>query len=75
MSRKPVITTESSGAVLEFVDDGVTGYVAATDAEALAQRIDMLVGQPKLAKRMGEAGYEIARRLNWDYIVERLTSC
>jgi len=75
LSKKPVITTESSGAVLEFVDDGVTGFVAATDPQAFAEKIDMLVRHPKLAKRMGEAGYEIARKLNWDYIVERLTSC
>ncbi|MBN2208555.1 MAG: glycosyltransferase family 4 protein [Candidatus Coatesbacteria bacterium] len=74
LSKKPVITTESSGAVLEFVEDGVTGYVAATDPQAFAAKIDTLVGQPKLARKMGEAGYEIARRLNWDYIVEHLTS-
>ena len=75
LSKKPVITTDSSGAVLEFVEDGATGHVAATDPQAFAEKIDLLAGQPKHAKRMGEAGYEIAARLNWDYIVEHLTSC
>ena len=74
MSKKPVITTSSSGAVLEFVEDGVTGLVSETKPEALAEKIDALVSQPKSAISMGEAGYELASRLSWDYVIEHLTS-
>ncbi|MCD6326916.1 glycosyltransferase family 4 protein [bacterium] len=74
LSKKPVITTESSGAVLEFVTDEETGFVSETDASAFGQKIDELAGDAKRAARMGEAGYDIASRFNWDYIIENLTS-
>ncbi|MBN1592570.1 MAG: glycosyltransferase family 4 protein [Candidatus Coatesbacteria bacterium] len=74
LSKKPVLTTTTSGAVLEFVEDGATGYVAEATPESLAEKIDLIVGKPKQAKPMGEAGFEIASKLNWDYIVEHLTS-
>lgn len=74
LSRKPLITTDSSGAVLEFVRDGETGYVSETDAKALGEKIDALVANGRNVKAMGEAGYEVARALNWDYVVDHLTS-
>ncbi|RLC46750.1 MAG: glycosyltransferase family 1 protein [Candidatus Coatesbacteria bacterium] len=74
LSKKPVITTETSGAVLEFVEDGVTGYVASTEPGALAEKIDLLAAHPKRAGKMGEAGYETARKLTWDYVVDHLTA-
>ena len=73
LSKKPVITTESSGAVLEFVEEGVTGMVSATEPEALAHKIDRMAASASKARRLGEAGYEVAVRLSWDYVVDRLT--
>jgi len=74
LSKKPVLTTDSSGAVLEFVHDGETGLVAKTDPKAYAECMDRLAQDRKLAKRLGEAGYEIATALNWDYVVDHLMS-
>jgi glycosyltransferase involved in cell wall biosynthesis len=74
LSRKPVITTSDAGGPLEFVEDAVNGYVAAPEAEALAERIDRLFSLPESRLReMGEAGYERVASISWDRVVDRLT--
>jgi glycosyltransferase involved in cell wall biosynthesis len=55
-SRIPVIATQVA-AVAELVRDGETGYlVPPGDVESLADRIDRLLADPELCRRMGEAG-------------------
>lgn len=56
----PVICTPNCGAV---VRDGIEGFVVPVrDAESLADRIRLLVGNRELRKRMGEAARATARR-------------
>ena len=71
-ARKPVITTPDSGGVLEFVDDGTTGLVVDTTAEALAEAIDRLAESRDLCRRLGEAGHARVRGISWDDVVARL---
>ena len=72
-SQKPVLTTDDSGGVLEFAEDGVTGYVTPPDdALALAQRIDELYANRQLARRMGQTGSEVVAGVTWDATIDRL---
>jgi glycosyltransferase involved in cell wall biosynthesis len=58
---KPVIATAIGGS-LDQVTDGQTGYlVPPADPSALAEKIRVLVEDPNLRRRMGEAGAERVR--------------
>ena len=46
--------------------------VAEPDAEAIAAAIARLAADRALARRLGEAGFERARTITWDGVVERL---
>ena len=72
-SRRPVLTTTDSGGVLEFVSDGVNGFVSAPGAHReMGARIDRLAGDRALARRLGAAGAERVAEIHWDGVVERL---
>ena len=72
LARKPVITTTDAGGPLEFVDDGITGLVCEPAPEALGAAIGRLAGDPRRAQSLGDAGYERARAISWDGVVDRL---
>jgi glycosyltransferase involved in cell wall biosynthesis len=72
LARKPVVTASDAGGPLEFVIDGVNGLVSEPQSESLASVVNRLAGDPALAARLGDAGYERARRVTWDGVVERL---
>ena len=72
LSRKPVVTTTDSGEPTEFVVDGVNGRVTAPSADALAEALASLAADKGAAGRLGEAGYERARTITWDGVVDRL---
>nr|MBD3620686.1 glycosyltransferase family 4 protein [Sunxiuqinia sp.] len=55
--RLPVVSTFEGG-IPDIVDDGVTGFlVPQRDVGALADKMELLLKNEKLRKRMGEAGY------------------
>ena len=74
LSSKPVITCYDSGGVLEFVYDGVNGFITLPDPYTIAQKIDYLYYHKKRAKSMGENGLEIYRQKNisWDNVINKL---
>jgi glycosyltransferase involved in cell wall biosynthesis len=72
LARKPVVTASDSGGTLEFVDDGLTGIVCAPEADAVADALNRLVANRKLAASLGDAGYERARVITWDTVIEKL---
>ena len=73
-SGKPVITADDSGGVVEFVEDGVTGFVAAgASPRDMARAVDRLAGDEDLARRMGAAGRQRIAHISWDHVVETLT--
>lgn len=74
LSRKPVLTTEDAGGVLEFVTDGETGLVAGPDPEALAQGLRRLFdARDDALRELGEAGHARVAGINWDHVLDRLT--
>jgi glycosyltransferase involved in cell wall biosynthesis len=72
LARKPVITAADSGGPLEFVADGVNGLVCGPDAQAMAAAINTLAADRRRAASLGEAGYDRARTITWDGVIERL---
>jgi glycosyltransferase involved in cell wall biosynthesis len=72
LSRKPIITAVDSGGTLEFVIDGVNGLIVDPDADAMAQAIARLAADRALAARLGDAGYDYARTITWDGVIEAL---
>lgn len=73
LSEKPVITCNDSGGVLEFVEDGHSGYVVEPNAESLANSINKIWFDKKKSIDMGRSGYEIVKDINWDNVIKKLT--
>jgi glycosyltransferase involved in cell wall biosynthesis len=74
LSRKPVVTCSDSGGPLEFVEDGVTGCVAAPSGPAVGAAAAALLGDAARARRLGEAGFERVRGITWERAVRTLLS-
>src|SRR5262249_18444232 len=72
LARKPVVTTSDAGGPLEFVDDGTTGLVAEPTPDSIGAAIAKLAGDRRLAQALGDAGFERARAITWDGVVDRL---
>lgn len=73
-AAKPVISTADAGGVLEFVEDGVNGFVCAPDApKEIGARIDLLYKDRERARTMGLAGQGKVREVTWDRVIEKLT--
>lgn len=61
-AAKPVVATDVGG-IAEMVADGESGYVAPlNDVNILADRIDRLLSDDDMRKRMGQAGRAIAEQ-------------
>ncbi len=72
---KPVVTTDDAGGVLEWVQDGTTGFVTAPDPAALAEKLDQLAADRALCERQGTAGRERVRaEVSWPRAIEALTA-
>ena len=72
LASKPVVTTTDAGGPLEFVEDAVTGFVSRSAAEAIGAAIARLAADPARAAQLGDAGYDRARAITWDGVVDRL---
>jgi glycosyltransferase involved in cell wall biosynthesis len=67
-AARPVVMTDPEG-VPEIVLDGRTGFrVPVGDEDALVERLDELLREPRLRARMGSAGYE---RVATEFPIER----
>lgn len=72
-SRKPVLTGDDSGGVLEFVADSKTGYILpSNDARGLSARIDQLFRDRELSRTLGEAGLARVEAITWDRVISSL---
>jgi glycosyltransferase involved in cell wall biosynthesis len=74
LARKPVITCSDSGGPNEFVVDGENGFVCAPVPEELSAAINRLAADRGFAARMGDAGHDVATRITWDGVIEKLVS-
>jgi glycosyltransferase involved in cell wall biosynthesis len=72
LAHKPVVTTTDAGGPNEFVIDGVNGCVAEAMPEALGEALGRLTADPQRAAAWGHAGYERARTITWEGVIERL---
>lgn len=74
LSKKPVITTHDSGGPLEFVEDGINGYVLDPDPKEIAKKIDYLFENKDDAKTMGIQGYKKIKGMDitWDNVIHKL---
>ena len=68
LAGKPVVTTTDAGGPLEFVEDGVTGFVVAPEPRAIADAIARLVGgsprggRPRRGRIRESARHHVDRR-------------
>jgi glycosyltransferase involved in cell wall biosynthesis len=76
LARKPVITCHDSGGVLEFVQHEVNGIIVSPDVDdapaAIADAVNRFHASPALAASFGDAGYERARGITWDGVIDKL---
>jgi glycosyltransferase involved in cell wall biosynthesis len=72
LAKKPVVTATDSGGPLEFVVHGENGAVVEPQAAAVADVLNRYAANRPLARAHGEAGYERARQVTWDGVIERL---
>lgn len=72
-SRKPVITLDDSGGVLELVEDGVTGLVRSCDPADLGTAFEVLEDMATV-ESLGQAARERVSmlRLSWDHVITEL---
>jgi glycosyltransferase involved in cell wall biosynthesis len=72
LARKPIVTARDSGGPLEFVEDGTNGLVCDPEPGAVADAINRLSANRSLAASLGDAGYDRARTVTWDGVIEKL---
>jgi glycosyltransferase involved in cell wall biosynthesis len=72
LAGKPVITSRDSGGVLEWVKDGVTGFVTDGSPESIGAAVMRLAEDRALAQRMGAAAHDAVRDLSWPPVVREL---
>jgi glycosyltransferase involved in cell wall biosynthesis len=72
LAHKPVITARDSGGTLEFVEDGLNGCVCEPEPQAIAAAFARLTEDVTRARTLGDAGYDRARQVTWDGVVEKL---
>jgi glycosyltransferase involved in cell wall biosynthesis len=74
LARKPVVTADDSGGPLEFVEDGVSGWVSAPQPEAIAEAIaGAYAADGRRLRAMGEAGRARVSLISWDRVLGALT--
>jgi glycosyltransferase involved in cell wall biosynthesis len=71
-AARPVVTTNDAGGVLEFVADGINGYVVPPEPRAIAARLEKLMADAPLAARLGLAGQPAVQAITWEQVVRSL---
>lgn len=73
-SAKPVIALDDTGGALEFVEDNVNGFTAVGSASVVADCIDRLGDDERLAEKLGQAGAHMLaeKRVDWDHVISSL---
>ncbi|MGB3976677.1 MAG: glycosyltransferase family 4 protein [bacterium] len=74
LSEKPVVTSKDAGGVLEFVEDGLTGYIGEPDPQQMALQLDRWYDNRQDSLAMGRAGKLKAEQITWDNVIKKLTA-
>ncbi|WP_028553094.1 glycosyltransferase family 4 protein [Paenibacillus sp. UNC451MF] len=72
LSKKPIISFEDSGGVLEFVQDNENGFIL-SQHEQISETINYLYHNKNKAISFGEIGHNLVKDISWDYVIDRLT--
>ena len=72
--EKPVISCQDSGEALQFVKNGITGFVVAPKPKEIAKAIEYLVENPQQARNMGSRGKLDTSHINWNNVSQKLLS-
>jgi glycosyltransferase involved in cell wall biosynthesis len=72
LSAKPVVTTRDAGGPLELVVDRENGLVCEPAPAAVAAACSWLAANPDEARACGRSGKQMAERLTWDAVLDRL---
>jgi glycosyltransferase involved in cell wall biosynthesis len=73
-SQKPVITCVDSGGPLEFVEDGMSGFVCQPDEKEIAEKLDLLLADKEKCRSFGQVGLDRVRDITWDNVIKRFES-
>ena len=73
LSKRPVVTCDDSGGVLEFVKNDISGYVVKNQPEMIGEAINKLYQNKNKAQSMGIAGYDSVKDISWDNVIDELT--
>lgn len=74
LSKKPVITCDDSGGVLEFVRSDENGLVSSSDARKIAAGITRIASDKNMCRSFGSAGFESVKDISWKNVVDTLTA-
>jgi glycosyltransferase involved in cell wall biosynthesis len=71
-AKTPVVSTRSGG-IMSLVKDGYNGYlVKMRNATEIAQRVNELLLNDELCKKMGDRSYElVVKKFTWDRIADQ----
>lgn len=61
-----------TGAALDLVEDGVTGFFVRPEPQEIAAGLDQLAGDAERAREMGEAAHRRALEFSWDRQAEEI---
>lgn len=73
MAAKTPVIVSRAGGVTSLVKDGYNGYlVRVRNAQEIAEKVNILLGNSELCKKMGERSYNIvAEHFTWNKIAEK----
>ena len=71
-ARTPVVSTRAGG-ITSLIKDGYNGYlVHVRNSEEIADRVNRLLGDDELAKKMADRSYDlVVKKYTWDKIAEQ----
>jgi len=71
-SGKPVVATNVGG-LKTIIEDGISGFIMEPDEpESIAAKLESLIKNPDMRKKMGEAGRRRAEeKYDWDHIYDK----
>ena len=73
LSKKPVLTSFDAGGPLEFVKDNSNGIIIESlNAGVIGENIDELVLNKDKSRNLGLNGYQTAKDINWDFVIQTL---
>jgi glycosyltransferase involved in cell wall biosynthesis len=72
--EKPVITCRDSGEPLQFVKDGINGFVVEPRPKEIARALEYFIEDPDRARTMGQRGRESIEHINWPDISRKIIS-